>query len=87
MEYIEKIYSYYLTKKQVEKLVLLKKIFVKKSVSIKEFCEESNKTTYQLRNLLYEIEENINIFSKQEKPIFTIGKKNIYLNEEMKQEY
>ncbi len=87
MEYIEKIYSYYLTKKQVEKLVLLKKIFVKKSISIKEFCEESNKTTYQLRNLLYEIEENINIFSKQEKPIFTIGKKNIYLTEEMKQEY
>lgn len=87
MEYIEKLYRYYLTTKQVEKLVVLKKIFVEKKISIKDICEYSNKNTYQIRNLLYEIEEDISYLSKLDKPIFTIGKNNIFLTEKKEQEY
>lgn len=55
MYYIEKVYSLFITKKQVNKLIILKKALISDEVSVKTLCEELNKTTTQIKQLVLEI--------------------------------
>ncbi|MEO2553606.1 M protein trans-acting positive regulator, partial [Enterococcus casseliflavus] len=66
MYYIEKVYSLFITKKQVNKLIILKKTLINDEVSVKSLCEELNKSTTQIKHLVLEINHDADRFIEED---------------------
>ncbi|MTD41702.1 hypothetical protein GIX45_24355 [Erwinia sp. CPCC 100877] len=59
MEIMELLYQFYLSKKEVKKLRLLKRILIKKEIPIQNLCNLINMSPYQTKALIDEIREEL----------------------------
>ena len=86
MEYIEKLYRFYLTKKQVDKLTIIRNIILEKQLSLDKICETINKSLYQVKILINEIAEDMREFTTFDESIFLLKKRTVYLSRELNEE-
>lgn len=86
MEYIEKLYRFYLTKKQVDKLTIIRNIILEKQLSLDKICETINKSLYQVKILINEIAEDMREFTTFDESIFLLKKRTVYLSRELSEE-
>lgn len=86
MDYIEKLYRFYLTKKQVDKLTIVRNLIVEKQLSLDMIGEALNKSLYQVKILLTEIDEDLVGISAFENSVFFLEKRTVNLSNDLSQE-
>nr|WP_232845904.1 hypothetical protein [Enterococcus innesii] len=71
LDYIEKLYRFYLTKKQVDKLTIVRNLVVEKQLSLDAIGESLSKSLYQVKILLTEIDDDLTGISTLEDSFFS----------------
>nr|WP_232844589.1 hypothetical protein [Enterococcus innesii] len=86
MDYIEKLYRFYLTKKQVDKLTIVRNLVVEKQLSLDAIGESLSKSLYQVKILLTEIDDDLTGISTLEDSFFFLEKRTLHLSDDLNQE-
>lgn len=86
LDYIEKLYRFYLTKKQVDKLTIVRNLVVEKQLSLDAIGESLSKSLYQVKILLTEIDDDLAGISTLEDSFFFLEKRTLHLSDDLNQE-
>lgn len=86
MDYIEKMYRFYLTKKQVDKLTIVRNLVVEKQLSLDVIGDSLSKSLYQVKILLTEINDDLAGILSLENSFFLLEKRTLSLSADLNQE-